>query len=303
MIDATPFFSVVIPTYNRAAFIVSTIQSVLAQSFKAFEILVVDDGSTDATAEVIRSSLIDKRIKYLPKENAERGAARNYGFQHSLGRYVLFLDSDDWWLPQHLVVLHQAIEEQKYPDFIASKFNLERAGKQVPSDLVSLPAGYYGLELLLHGNPLACNFAVRRQNAQLVLFEEDRQYASVEDWMFLLQNMQHDNTFYLVDAVTLVMNDHDTRSMRADYQSMVRRWLKLPSWLDTHLALSPTQRKQLVGHIYYLCAIHAYAAGARRESLVYAIQTLPALPISKAAVLLARCIAGVKAIDIIKKVA
>ena len=300
MSSALPSFSVVIPTYNRADFIAETIQSVLQQDYPDLEVLVVDDGSTDNTAAIVQPLLTDERLRYLPRQNAERGAARNYGLAQARGEYVLFLDSDDQWLPPHLSKLHEAIQTQQYPNFIACKFVLERAGRQTPSDVVPLPAGRYGFSLVLHGNPLACNFAVRRQNPALIPFEEDRQYASVEDWMFLLQNLQHD-TLYLVDAVTVVMNDHDTRSMRADHHAMTRRWLRLPPWFDKHLQLTPDQRRQLLGHIYYLCAIHAYAAGARTEALRFAWQAASALPAAKSALLLARCLAGVGTIDLLKR--
>ena len=74
-------FSVVIPTYNRAGLIGLTIRSFLEQDHKSFEILVVDDGGTDNTKEII-SSFNDHRIQYLYKENGERGAARNWGLAH-----------------------------------------------------------------------------------------------------------------------------------------------------------------------------------------------------------------------------
>lgn len=298
----SPFFSVVIPAYNREAFIADTVQSVIAQKCTDFELLIVDDGSIDNTAEVVKPLLSDNRIQYLPKQNAERGAARNFGLAHARGKYVLFLDSDDKWLPDHLTVLYHAIQEQEQPNFIACKFQLERDGHLTASDLATRPAGYYSLNLFLHGNPLACNLAVRRENPNLILFEEDRSYASVEDWMFMLQNMEHDQV-YLVDAVTVVMNDHDNRSMRADYRTMANRWLRLPPWFDKHLHLTAEQRQLLLGHIYYLCAIHAYAADARTEALQYAWKALPFLPIKQASVLIARCLIGIGGIGLLKKVA
>lgn len=91
-----PFFSVIIPTYNRSNFIVATITSVLEQNFEDFEVLVIDDGSTDNTKEIIERILQkDKRVKYFYKTNAERGAARNFGVQESNGKFLIFLDSDD----------------------------------------------------------------------------------------------------------------------------------------------------------------------------------------------------------------
>lgn len=77
---------------------------------------------------------------------------------------------------------------------------------------------------------------MRRQNPGLHPFEEDRRYAAVEDWMFMLENTQQD-TVYLIDAVTLTMTDHDARSMRADNSGLVRRLLLSADWMRQHLRL------------------------------------------------------------------
>src|SRR6187402_5348 len=90
------FFSIIVPTYNRSGFIKDTIYSLVGQTFKNFEVIVVDDGSTDNTAEIIKElQLTDERIKYFYKTNGERGAARNYGIKKAQGGYITFLDSDD----------------------------------------------------------------------------------------------------------------------------------------------------------------------------------------------------------------
>jgi glycosyltransferase involved in cell wall biosynthesis len=103
-----PFFSVIIPVFNRADEIRSSIESVLRQSFEDFEIIVVDDGSTDETAAVA-GSFTDPRIKYIFQENKERSAARNNGIKNASGEYICFLDSDDIFYPEHLAALHEAI--------------------------------------------------------------------------------------------------------------------------------------------------------------------------------------------------
>ena len=260
------FFTVVIPTYNRAGFIADTIRSVLAQTFTAFEIVVVDDGSKDNTAEVVRQ-FVDPRVQYHFKENGERGMARNYGLARAQGEYVLFLDSDDLLHPNHLATLHSAIQEQNQPNFIATKFDFNRNGQRSASDLAPLPAGHYGLEFFLQGNAMACNICVRRQNPGLKLFEEDRSFAAVEDWMFMLENTQVD-TVYLVDAVTLTMNDHDGRSMRADNSGLVRRLELAATWMQ-RLRLTPVQHQKLMGHLHYLCAIHCYMDNRRSEAFKY----------------------------------
>ena len=94
--------SVIIPTYNRAHLVSRAIKSVLNQNFQDFEIIVVDDGSTDNTEEVIKS-FKDKRIRYIWHEiNKGGNAARNTGLKNSRGEYIAFLDSDDEWLPEKL---------------------------------------------------------------------------------------------------------------------------------------------------------------------------------------------------------
>jgi glycosyltransferase involved in cell wall biosynthesis len=92
--------SVIIPTFNRAAFLREAIDSVLAQTAKDFELIVVDDGSTDHTRELVAE--YGDRIRYLFQSNAGASAARNFGFHHAAGNFIAFLDSDDLWLPKKL---------------------------------------------------------------------------------------------------------------------------------------------------------------------------------------------------------
>ncbi len=92
--------SVILPTYNRAATLERAIQSVLAQDYKNFELIVIDDGSTDDTQEIIRS--YRKKIRYYSQLHAGVSAARNLGLEKSEGTWVAFLDSDDYWLPGKL---------------------------------------------------------------------------------------------------------------------------------------------------------------------------------------------------------
>ena len=107
-------FSIVLPTHNRASLLKRAIESVRAQSCDAWELVVVDDGSTDGTAEVVRE-FADSRITYLWQSNQERSAARNTGVRRARGEYVCFLDSDDYYLPAHLAALRDAIAAAGHP--------------------------------------------------------------------------------------------------------------------------------------------------------------------------------------------
>lgn len=102
------FFSIVIPTYNRGALLRRAIVSCLGQSFPDFELLVVDDGSTDGTEEMV-AAIGDTRVRYIRQENSGAARARNAGAEASTGRYIAFLDSDDEFLPAKLEAFHAAI--------------------------------------------------------------------------------------------------------------------------------------------------------------------------------------------------
>lgn len=98
-----PKVSVIIPTYNRGKFIGAAIQSVLNQTFQDFEVVVVDDGSTDQTGDVVKAFASGK-VKYVYQPNRGRSNARNHALGLAKGRYIAFLDSDDLYLPDKLAL-------------------------------------------------------------------------------------------------------------------------------------------------------------------------------------------------------
>ncbi len=152
-----PFFSVVMPSYNRSTFIKESISSVLAQEFLDFELIFVDDGSVDDTKQLVEDIIkLDSRVRYFFQENKERGAARNTGIKRSLGKYVLFFDSDDFMLPTYLSTLHKWIVHLNHPNLIAAKYNIQRANKHYPSSVTTMSAGWYDINLLVKGTPFGC---------------------------------------------------------------------------------------------------------------------------------------------------
>ncbi|VGO21669.1 glycosyltransferase family A protein [Pontiella sulfatireligans] len=112
-------FSVIIPVYNRAQLIDNTLQSVFQQSFRDYEIIVVDDGSTDNSRDVLQTYA--GRIVVLSQPNSGPGAARNLGVQRAQGKYLAFLDSDDLWFPWTLETYRKVILEKGEPSFITGK--------------------------------------------------------------------------------------------------------------------------------------------------------------------------------------
>jgi len=156
--QAHPTVSVVIPTYNRASLVVRSIQSVLNQSYSDFELLVIDDGSTDNTAGAV-AGFSDQRVRYvrLPR-NAGTAAACNVGIRMSRGRFVSFQGSDDEWLPENLAE-HMSVFERS-PDKLgvvySDMYRIRQSGSVeyhisptvVPGRLVNPKSQFYEVYML-----------------------------------------------------------------------------------------------------------------------------------------------------------
>lgn len=116
MSSAAPYFSVIIPTYNREKVIAEAVQSVLDQTFTDFEVIVIDDGSKDNSGEIVKElAKTDQRLRYIYQDNAERSRARNHGIRESKGEYICFLDSDDLFEKEHLAAFHDYITKNDRP--------------------------------------------------------------------------------------------------------------------------------------------------------------------------------------------
>ena len=113
-------FSVVIPTYNRLSLLPRTLEFVWRQRFTDYEVILVDDGSTDGTQEYLRG--IGNKVRTINQANLGPGAARNVGAREAKGEYVAFLDSDDLWFPWTLDVFARAIQEHRRPHLLGGKF-------------------------------------------------------------------------------------------------------------------------------------------------------------------------------------
>jgi hypothetical protein len=120
-----PLLSIILPTYNRSALLLETLESVCSQSFEDFELIVVDDGSTDETPAVLAREVADHRwggrLRVYCQDNMGPGAARNLAIHHASGDYCLFLDSDDLLFPWSLSVVAQAIAVGGKPSLIMGR--------------------------------------------------------------------------------------------------------------------------------------------------------------------------------------
>jgi glycosyltransferase involved in cell wall biosynthesis len=216
-----PFFSLVIPTYNRADYIVQTIESVLGQIYTDFELIIVDDGSTDNTEEVV-SAIKDRRIRCYKKHNGERGAARNYGMCKAAGEYITFLDSDDILYKNYFANAYQSLSKFNFPPFFHLGYEVTDENLVSKTKINYLKSDNIGI--FVKGNPLSClGVFIRKDVAKLYSFNEDRDLAGSEDWELWLRivanyGIKTDN------RISAALIDHDSRSvLNSDEEKLIRR--------------------------------------------------------------------------------
>lgn len=172
--------SVIIPAYNQGHFLGEAIQSVLEQTLSDFEILVIDDGSTDNTSQVAQS-YSDKRLKYIYQQNRGLSGARNTGIRNSVGKYISYLDSDDLFLAEKLALLTEELENKPDLAFVAGQaIPIDEKGRQVGKTFDTPPPE--DTRNLLLGNPLHVGSVLLCRTWQERVGYFDENLRSYEDW-------------------------------------------------------------------------------------------------------------------------
>jgi len=149
--EKNPAVSIIIPTYNQANFIDKAINSALKQTYQDFEIIVIDDGSTDDTEEIMKG-FKDKRVKYIKKYKENRGisVARNTGIKMAKGKYIALLDSDDEWLPEKLDKQIQLLQNKSSEVGVVCSwsYNIDEKGNFISKRCLPKRDGYIYEDLL-----------------------------------------------------------------------------------------------------------------------------------------------------------
>ncbi len=221
LITRSPRFSVVVPTYNRAGFLEKTIRSVLDQDFDDFELIVVDDGSTDDTSGIV-ASIKDSRITYYWKENEERAVARNVGTALSKGEYVTFLDSDDMLYKDHLLIADEAVENHKNPEWFHLGYEFLDARIDLKRTVDYMPA--IANKKLIEGNHISCRGVfLRRDIAKAMPFNPERELSGTEDYELWLR-LASRYPLYCDNRITSAIVQHEDRSVvTTDRRKLERR--------------------------------------------------------------------------------
>lgn len=213
-------FSIVIPLYNKEGSIRSTIESVLSQSISDFELLVIDDGSTDSSADIV-NSISDKRVHLISKTNGGVCSARNIGINKAKHEFIAFLDADDLWDPEFLSEQKKMIEDFPEAAMWGTNYAETIDEKQIRVLETALPKGFRGyvenyFESASHGrvSDLFCSSSVvirKEAFAKAGLFDERIKYSEDLDmWFRIIANFRvafYDRylVFYRFDAENRAM--------------------------------------------------------------------------------------------------
>jgi glycosyltransferase involved in cell wall biosynthesis len=280
--------SVIIPAYNQGCFLVSAIESVLAQTYQDFEIVVVDDGSTDNTAEVAQS-YSDPRVRYVYQDNRGLSAARNTGIRHSAGEFLSFLDSDDLFLPEKLELLTAVLDDRSDVGFVAGQAQpIDEQGKPT-GKLFATPLPENGRELL-NGNPLHVGSVLLRREWQERVGFFDESLRSYEDWDMWLRLARAGCRMSWVARPVSLYRFHRAQMTRDGSQMTVATFAVLDklfndpglptSWRDMHASA--------YSHAHLRAAAQAYRVRdfeAAKKNLALAVELNPELTANDAAVL------------------
>jgi glycosyltransferase involved in cell wall biosynthesis len=274
------FFSIIIPTFNRADRIANTIQSALNQNYDNFEIIVVDDGSTDHTKEVI-TSIKDPRIRYFRKDNEERAIARNVGIEQATGDYVTFLDSDDALYAHYFDEALTIIKQYNHPEWLHLAYEVkDESGRVIRQE--NQRKGDINKSLIT-GNHLSCiGVFVRKDIIQKYQFNQDPAIIGSEDYLLWLELASRFPLMYS-NKISAFMVQHANRSViNFDQHQLIARIEKSIEIVSKDQSMHKFLNRalpQFKAHRYLYLANHLSRASYKYLSLKYYLISIQNSPL------------------------
>lgn len=270
-----PFFSIIIPTYNRAGLLPVAIESVINQSFKEWELIIVDDGSKDNTRQVV-AGYTDSRIKYIYQDNAERSAARNNGIKNALGTYICFLDSDDYYLPDRLELLYQYISANNFTEnfyYTGICYNINGVISR-RAELKNTHSNIFDFILLAAiGTPQVCIHQKILKNNKF-----NPKYHIGEDMELWLRIVAQTHPVYIDEQFTVMAVEHSERSVNIKrYNSFIHQLNMLKSvFSENHPGsnVSKTIKHNILSNCYFGAAKYYIYSGSRANAIMNLVKSI-----------------------------
>lgn len=249
-----PFFSVVIPLYNKEKYIKRTLESVLSQTFTNFEIIIVDDGSKDNSYEIVES-IKDSRIRFICQENGGPSKARNRGIKEAKGEFIAFLDADDEWLPEKLE--NQYEFHSKNPDVVWSCTAFEARGGKREEHISYSKNGVINdaLDAIMNGMTIQTSTVVIKKsvfkNKRLLFNEAFKRSEDREVWFklaCLCPSIGYLKTEFLIYYVETDGSLNATGLSETDFS-----FLSLSKRIEKELSkLDELKRKKFLNYLHHL---------------------------------------------------
>ena len=263
-----PSVSVIIPTYNRLDFLQAAVDSVLKQTYTNFELIVVDDGSSDGTYE--RYSTCKPPVAYARTEHSGVSAARNHGIRLASGQLIAFLDSDDQWLPGKLAKQTAYFQDNPGVMLCQTEETWIRSGKQVsPKIIHTKPDGDVferSLELCVVS---PSSVMMRREFFEIVgMFDEN--LPACEDYDLWLRTSYRMEIPLLPEPLTIKYGGHDDQLSKKLWGMDRFRVYALQKLL--HEPVSDHQRKKVIDEIHKKCKVLMIGA-LKRHRYIYAFKS------------------------------
>ncbi|NOZ28731.1 MAG: glycosyltransferase [Chloroflexi bacterium] len=274
---SAPLVSVVIPVYNRIAYLDDTIQSVLGQTYPHWEITIVDDGSEEETSQALQR-YASERITIIRQPNQGNAVARNTGIREARGRYIICLDSDDLWHPDMLRECVAVLESHPDADVVYTQFRIMDAeGQVVPIPPAPEPKEGDLLESLLMGFPILPSSALIRRRC----FERWGMFTpGLDDWEMWLRWAAHGCRFKCIARPRVLYRIHD-RNFHLDWAK--RRKIHFAT-LDTFYrqpnlpATAIRRRDEAYANQHFYFAVLAWRVNRPDDALAEFVRAIRANP-------------------------
>jgi glycosyltransferase involved in cell wall biosynthesis len=245
-----PTVSVIIPTFNRAAFICEAIESVLSQSYSAVELIVIDDGSTDNTAALLKPYIERCQIIYRYQENQRQSVARNHGLSIASGDYCCFLDSDNRWLPGKLKIQVDYLASHSEVDIVYGDNQLiDESGVVTSKQNMRRHSGLI-YPFMLKDNCVSMNTVMARMKCFKEQGGFDPEFKVADDYELWLRMSAHYRFAYLPQffAQYRVMDEQISSNKERRYSSNERALQKFFQ-LNPQL-VSARKKRMYMAHFY-----------------------------------------------------
>lgn len=250
-----PKFSVVIAVYNKEAYVANTLQAVLNQTEQDFEVVIVNDGSTDGSRAVVES-FTDARIRFFNQENQGAGAARNFVIDKAVGTFIALLDADDYWLPNHLSTVGAMIEAFPSERLFATNSQFRIHGtlfrKNYAVDIASdTPQKLNFFDASMLDSIINSSSAVVHHSVFSSVGTYDTTIKSGQDTdLFIRMGLQHDIIFNPQVTVHIIRNDQSLSHTASNITDKAN-FKKFEPLESTH----PKLKKYLDQNRYSLCIL------------------------------------------------